>query len=316
MLFSAFARFGHFRFTGKPPVGQVIYRSLREALGAGENLGEDTFTGPMAGKLFATAMALSNVQRTIDRVNRERIPHTAEQMLEQHEGDYRITPPAASTRDDRRATLAVAERLGLGCQPDVLQTALSELLGADLIAIRQPDDTEYVVWPSNWDTTGPGLWKRPDLVAKWFALTASVAPGLATLAVEQIGPTTEPLRGGEEVIIDPGILGIEERVTLAAVGSAVTATFARAHDVGAIVTTEPWPVAASSSRHLLIVVTPTISRSRAWRKRSAGVLNKILRAVDRYSLVEEYSPGVLGPFIPGEGIPGITPLVEIPTVPS
>lgn len=316
MRFSAFARFGHFRFTGRRPVGQVIYESMRAALGGEENLGEDTFTGPMAGHLFATAMALANVQRTTDRANRERIPHTADEMLERHERDYRVTPPAAATRDDRRATLTVAERLGMGCQPDVLQTALSELLGSDLIAIRQHDDTEYVVWPADWDTTGPGVWKRPDLVSKWFVLTSPVGPGSVTLPVQQIGPTTEPLRGGEEVIVDPGILGIAERVTLAAAGASVTATLARAHDVGAIVTTEPWPEAATSSRHLLIVVTSAISRSNAWRKRIAGVLNKILRAVDRYSLVEEYSPGVLGPFIPGEGIPGITPLVEIPTTPS
>lgn len=313
MHFSAFSRFGHLRFSGKQPVAQTIYESMREALGGDENLGEDLFSGPKCGELYATAMALAGAQRTIDRVNRERIPHTASEMLARHERDYRINVPPGATEEERRAALETAELLAQGCAAHVVQAALSALLGTGLIAVRTPDSTEYVVSPADWDTTGQGVWKKPDVVAKWRQLDVQVDPGLQTIISTDINGGGEFI-AGEVVIVDPGIEGIQEKVTVAPWGlGLVVATFVRSHEVGANITTEPWPWAQTSSRHILVVVTSTIARSTAWRKKIATLLGKMLRDVDCWSVVEEYSAGVLGPFYPGEGIPGITIVGTIPT---
>jgi hypothetical protein len=315
MKFSAFAPFGHFRFSGKPPVGQTIYGAMRESMGGDENLGDDSFTGPICGEMFATAMALAVVQRTVDRVNLERVPHTSNELIARHERDFRIVVPAGATMEDRRAALETAELLARGCDSVTVQDALSDLLGSALIAVRVAGPTEYVVSPANWDTTGPGNWKKAGKESKWRQLTASVDPGSYAITSTDLNGGGAFI-GGDVAVIDPGLSGIQEKVTIVGSGgSTVTATFVRHHDVGANITTEPWPWAQTTSRHVLVVVTAAISHSTAWRKKIAALLGKMLRAVDTWDVVEESAPGLLGPFTVGVGMIGITPIVQMTTVP-
>jgi hypothetical protein len=320
MRFSSFARFGHFRFGGKPPVGQVIYGSLRDSLGGDENLGVDTLATAMSGSMFAKAMAVANAQLAVCRLNAERVPHTSDQLLEMHERDYRVVPPVGATDDERRAALEQAEILSRGCNDSAISDALTSLLGTALIAIRTHGSAEFVVAPSTWATT-PGTWKRAGIIPKWHALTAPIiSPGSQAFSSASILPDTAAFVAGEVVIVDPGKIGIQEPITLAASGSAVHANFVRPHEVGAIITTEPWPYAVTSSRHILIVTTAAVARSPSWRRKVAVVMRKIARAVDSWSLVDETVAGTLGPFYPdvagvSAGIPGVTPLLSITTVP-
>lgn len=316
MRFSAFARFGFLAFAGKPPVSEVIYHSLRSAMGGEENLGEDRDSGPLSAKLYATAMSLGTVQRTIDRVNRERVPRLSDEFLARHELAYQVTPPALATKDERRAELALAERLSLGCAPDVLEGALQELLGSRLIAIRVAGALEFAVTPAGWDgAAGPGAWKRPDTKAKWRQLAARVWPGVDAVQTTDIGMRSDDFVAGEVCVVDPGVSGIQEQVTLSQSGGNLVATFARPHDAGALITTEPWPVGQTTSRHVLIVVDHATAISTDWRRRIAVLLAKMLRAVDTWDVVEESVPGTIGPFRVGEGMIGITPIGTLPTVP-
>jgi hypothetical protein len=318
MRFSCFSRFGHYRFSGKRPAAQAIFYGLRDALGGTENLGDHHLTGPMAGSLFAKAFATANAQRAVDQFTREQTPHTSEHYLEMHERDYLIVPPASATRDERRSALLAAELLSLGCNDSALQDALSTLLGSALVAVRTHDSTEFVIAPADWATTGPGTWKPASIIAKWHRLTAAIgAPGLQSFSSTSIHDDATVLTGGDVIVIDPGKFGIQEKVTITSTGQG---TFVRAHEVGALVTTEPFPFATTSSRHILIVTTTAVATSTAWRRRVAVVMNKLARAVDCWSLVDETVAGTLGPFYPdvvgvSPGIPGVTPLISIPTVP-
>ena len=311
MRFSAFARFGHLRFTGKPPVGRVIYDSMRVALGGEENL-PDSFEGPIAGDLFATAMALACAQRTVEMVKAERTPHTSHELIEWHERDYKVPVPSSATMDERRSALRAASLLSQGCSDAALTAALTELLGADLIKVRTLDSTEYVVTPANWDSpAGPGAWKRPNMIAKWRRLTHAAPVGLSQVSSVALHPDGDPFVAGDVVVADPGVLGLQERTVIEAwFPPTVRAVFTRPHEAGALITTEPWPAGQTTSRLVLVVVT---SATLAVRKRVAALLQKMLRAVDRWEVVEESAPGVLGPFMVGVGKIGITPIGPIPT---
>lgn len=314
MEFSAFTGFGHLEFSSERPVGERIYENLRAAMGGDIALGEDSFEGPMAGKLFATAMALANVQRSIDHVNQESRPGLSDELLEVHETDYQVTPPVGATKDERRAVLAAKVQVAEGCPSTVVDAALSDLLGSHLIAVRRYNENDYTVYPADWDTTGPGLWKDAEraTIAKTHRLSADVAIGTSTITVEEL--SGDAFVGGETAIIDAGEYGIEESVTILSDGAGnLSAVFAHGHEAGALMTTSDYPRAASTARHLLIVTDSTVARSRAWRVKIADLLELMLRAIDSWSVVEEYTTGQLGPFIPGEGIPGITPLVETTT---
>lgn len=314
MHFSAFAPFGMLRFSSKRPVAQVMFESLRQSIGGDENTRAD-FAGPMIAHLYATAMALARVQRGVDRVNANRTPHTSEEAIELHERDYRIVVPSGATYDERRATLEAAELLAQGCTIDVVEAALLALLGTDLIGVRTHTSAEVTISPSSW-ALPPASWKLPRVASKWYRLSGPVVdPGSYTLGCVGLTGDTPPIVAGDVITVDPGLLGIQETVTTTASGSNVVATFARTHEADALVTTAPWPTMNSTARHVLIVVTSSVARSKAWRRKVGALCKRMLRASDRWLLVEETSTGALGPFIAGAGIPGVTVLTEIPTVP-
>lgn len=315
MHFSAFAPFGMLRFSSRKPVAQVFFESMRQSIGGDENTRSD-FAGPMIAHLYATSMALARVQRGIDRVNENRIPHRSEEAIELHERDYRIVVPAGATYDERRSALAVAESLSQGCAIDVVESALSALLGDALIAVRTHTSSEVKVSPSSW-ALPPASWKLPRVASKWYRLNGPVVDaGAYTLGCVGLTGDTPPIVAGDVITVDPGKLGVQETVTTRASGSNVVATFSLTHEADALVTTAPWPTMTSTARHVLIVVTSAVARSKAWRRKVGTLCKKMLRATDRWSLVEETSTDTLGPFIPGAGIPGVTVLTEIPTTPA
>jgi hypothetical protein len=311
MRFSAFSRFGFLRFSSRPPISQTIYEGLREGLGGNAVLGDDSFDGPLAAKLFATSMVIGAAQRSIDHVNAEARPSTSTELIADHEKDYWITPPTMATLAERRAALAEAELIAQGNSASVVNAALEALLGDRLIAIRHFGEGEAVASPSDWDTIGPGLWKPAGSIGKTHRLATTVGSGTSPFSLTLIDG--DPIIGGEEAIIDPGKLGIEERIVTADTIGQLFATFARPHEAGALISTKPWPRVTSTARHLLIVVDSDTAVSARWRRAVAKLLKKILKSTERWSLVAEASPGTLGPFVPGSGIPGVTPLTETTT---
>lgn len=319
MRFSSFAPFGHFAFTAKPPVGETVYGSMRAALGGDENLGEDSFSGPMCAHLYSTAMALADALRAVEKVRLEQVPHTSERRLEEHEGNYLVIPERDASRDDRREEMKRAELLSDGCTPANLMSALTSLIGSALISIRTHDSTEFVVAPTGWDGAGLGTWKPANMQSKWRELTADVWPGLSTVTSTNLLRDGDAFIAGDVVIVDPGKLGIQESVTLTSSGPAVAGTFARHHAAGAVITTEPFPFATTSSRVVMVVVTAAVAESREWQRKIGNLLRKLLRAVDRWYIVEETVAGTIGPFYPDvagvtPGIPGMTPLIAITSV--
>jgi hypothetical protein len=307
---SIFAPFGHYRFSVKEPIAATIYGQMRDGLGGDAVLGEETFEGDLHAGLFAKAMCCAGAQRCIDRVNLEANPATASELLDEHMGDYRASVAVTATDDEKRAELASALVAAQGNTATVADAALSTLLGSRLLNVRHFGDGEAVTFPAAWETSG--LWKSPSTVAKTHQLANTVWPGVWGFAVTPVDG--DGLVGGDEAIVEPGRLGVEERVTVQySPSTGMYATFVRPHPAGSIITTKPWPRAANSGRWLLVVVDSATAVSALWRKRVAKVLKKLLRSTDRWSLVDEIAANQIGPFEPGDGIPGVTPLVQTTT---
>lgn len=87
-----------------------------------------------------------------------------------------------------------------------------------------------------------------------------VMPGTATVSYEMILSDGNPLFVDEELTVEPGRLGQQERVTVTAAPTTTTftATFARPHESGSRATTAPWANWQSTKQHSLVLVKSTV----------------------------------------------------------
>jgi hypothetical protein len=106
-----------------------------------------------------------------------------------------------------------------------------------------------------------------------------------------------------------------ERVTLTgATGNSdsgtVTATFTKPHESGTYVTTAPWPAWTSYQRHVNIIVTTATLTNSSLMRQVKEFMRKWSRVVTWFTVSAEDSPGshTSGPFYPGSGMPGVTPV--------
>jgi hypothetical protein len=319
MKFSCFARFGHLRFTSQRSEAETIYESMIRAFGGEEMVadGGERVDETIHARFYSHAMRLATAKRNFDRVRGNMNPAKSVELLSYWEQVYGLTPLPTASDDERRAALDVAQQAAQGCRADVVHTAMQELLGSHLIAVRKIDDTEYYVSPYQWDhiSLRPGTWKPATTVAKRRSLNTAVHTiGDNTIDTTYVGGSTDMFVVGDKLVVDPGVLGVQESVDVQSVnGTTLTANFARAHASGTIVSTEPWPTAFTTGRHTLIVTDSTVAQSNSWRTQINAKLRKLMRAVDTWDIVEEYSAGQLGPFKVEEGMIGITPIGTLAT---
>jgi hypothetical protein len=314
MKFSAFARFGHFRFSSQPTIAETIYKRMVAAMGGDEMVADNGvgISETLHAELYATAMALATAKRNFDRVAGNANPQTAVELLSYHERMYGFTPTAGASDDSRRAALAVAEQVFEGCRRDVVHTTLRSVLGDDLVDVRYIGEDDYQVSPTNWSTpsTRPGTWKSPSTILKRRAIATSVHTlGSQSVDTTHLGGSSDMLVVGDSVVVEPGRKGLQEACLITEVnGTVITTTFTKPHPAGVELTTEPWPTAVSSSNNLLVVVTEDAATSTATRKRIAAKLNKLLTAVDTFDIVSEneLGCGVVGPLSVGLGLIGVT----------
>lgn len=319
MRYSCFARYGHLRFTSKPPEAQRIYEGMVRAMG-GETMVSDGGAGVdtvLHARLYAHAMRIATGKRCVDRVLGNEDPTTAVELLPYHERVWGVPPLPDDSDDERRSALETAIQVAEGCRPGTVYAVLASMLGDELIAVRKTPLAEFEVTPSNWaEQAGGGTIKDPSTPIKIRTLdTAIHTLGAQSVSTSHKGGDDAMLNVGDVVVVEPGRLGLQEAVTVTAVdGTTITANFTKPHDAGTPITTGSVPVGWCNSRHLLIVVTSTIARSTAWRKRIGAKLEKILRNVDTWDIVEEASAGVLGPMTVG-GLIGVTCIPQVDTTP-
>ncbi len=111
---------------------------------------------------------------------------------------------------------------------------------------------------------------------------------------------------GDVLCVDPGNLGLVERVTVTAAAGegdtrTLTAVFRKPHSVGVYATDGPVPLWSNSKRHVLVVVTAAAAVDTDLVRRVHELFRRIMRAPTTWAIVQPTTPGAgtVGPFTIG-----------------
>lgn len=301
MKFSAFARFSNgFRFSSKPPHGQLIYRQMVSNLGGEKNFNTDFDSLAMA-RVYANAMAFSRAKYTLERAGSQFRPSHALELLPTLEREYGIAPDADATISDRRSELAVAMRIARGASRVNVESILSQLLGDDFVEYRTIDAADAVV--TSEDPEEVGIYQPPGSPRSVFRLLQSVLTLGSPVTVEYepvVGFATR-VQAGDKIAIDSANPGRCEVVTIASADEdedtetlTLTATFEHPHTSGLLFATGRFPYLMSSRRHNVVVLSESAMSSPRIRRRTDRTLRRLLRGVSTWSLTDGSGPFTVG----------------------
>jgi hypothetical protein len=284
MPFSAFARFGNgFRFSGKAPVGQVVYETLRD--GMGSTYDED-FDGRQQARLFSQAMCLSASHYETERAGNNQNPLTADELLPAIERDYRIVPPPSSTKAERRMVAAARRLVSRGARREAVEDALRTLLGSAFIAYETTDAANVETFPviggfpvGAFAATG----SQKKILQLLDNVSATNAP--VTVSFLSVGGTDGPTTGESYTFDSDSRHPSVELVKISSVtASTITATFRKAHAKGAIAV-RPHPLWISSKRYARVVVTFDAATDPETRRKINEQMRRQLRGVSQWCIV-------------------------------
>lgn len=279
----------------------------------------------MEGFTYSTAMATARVHQTQKRAAKQRVAATASDGLADLERDYGLTPSPFDTVYQRQLALGGRKRVPAGGTVVNIENAIRDVIGADHFERYYTyDAASAALWP---DALGdaPMNLQLPSVPRKLITITQNISIGLGApqvvtyetlvgdaLAMDvttEEGAQSESLLVGDVLVVDGGASGLEERVTVEVVGSGTfRATFEKAHGVGAVGTTAPWPAWSSSKRHALIVVDAATAADPESRRKIDEVMRRMASGVSRWDIVAGAVGATSGPFNPGSGLPNITPI--------
>lgn len=302
-MFSAFTAWGFLEFSSSPPRAQAIYESLVSMNGGNF---DDTFSGPMNAEWYAIAMAIAAARDTLERAENQADPKTVHEMLPVQEGMYGLSPGPFDSADDRRAALAARYAVALPPTfPNVTQ-ALRLLLGDDFVAwVPNP---VYTPSPA---TIPAEKCKAPTARFKTIRLLDNITQlGTQRVRYAALDGDAADLQDQEVVVVDPGLLGIEESITVLAPGDgSLSATFTRAHAIGALGITSSWPNWLNYKKHSLVIVKHGRAVSPPLRAKIGDLLARMLSATATWDVVQANTlPITSGPIRVGEPSIGIVPI--------
>jgi hypothetical protein len=285
MRFSAFTGFGFLSFSGKVPRGEAIYRALVAADGGNF---ADEFDSPMGGTRYARAMAIARARATLERVENNSHPLLAQESLPVFAAMFGIG--MGGSPSSVRAEVAARMRIPLGPGQENIEAALELLIDGhagpgSFVEFRTMPLDEAEEYPSDAINSGPGTFKPATSRRKTIRFTEPVT--VSTVEYEDFSGDPSPPEVGEEWVIDAGRPGLQERVTILAVGNGtITANFQRAHDRYSFATASPFPYWMSTKQHSLVLVAPGLGADPSLRNKIVSVLDKMLSGPSTYDIVE------------------------------
>lgn len=188
-------------------------------------------------------------------------------------------------------------------------------LGADYVVVLEyaggDSGVAEVLWGHD-DTSpaGVGNWSA-NTAGVWASSTARdfcfrVLTGFTmTVRYENWnrGLSESRIVKGDVLAVDPGILGIAERIVVldASVDGGVksfTAAFSQPHTANTFATTGPTPIWTNTKRHVLVVVSSTAAVDPTMVHKTNDLFARVMRAPTTWAIVEETTPGAgtVGPF--------------------
>lgn len=313
--FSAFTPFGQLAFSSKLSMADRIYRAMKGAVSDAFDMSVGTH---QEAKVYAAARGMARAGMALVRAGNQAQFAKATDLLPLLEADYDLTPGAIDNINTRRVRGAAAERLSRGAALENIVASLRTILGSSFLAVRTLTAAEATVYPvaPYGDARVNAL--LPTAQARHVKLTnGATAAGGLLVGYTNLDPTRGEvaLLAGDVVMVQPENSGLSEKVTVIAVtGSGSTrqfaATFARAHDVGAIVTTMPWPYQWSTKRSYLIVVAAGAAIDINLRRLVDEFMSRVVPATSQWAIVQPTTQGALtvGPFTLGTSPLGAVPL--------
>lgn len=308
MQFTAFAEFGQFEFSSAPCLAQRVYEAIWANLG--DNYARDGYTD---AKVYATAMALARLLRTVDRLEAQLDPETVLELLPDREREHGLVVGASATIASRRQALAARMRLPAGDRLPALLGALQTLLGDGFVELQTTTQADAVTYPA---TAGSlGNFVLPRVPKRTFQLENNVSilgvRAERILRLDGTVPTDEEMPAvGEKVTIEPEHNTQRETVAVISAGRIsdncfLAATFTKAHPAGARIVCGPWPLWVSTKRTTLVRVTEDVTDDATQLRHLHDLLARIFRAVSTWAVVNNG-----GPFLIDVSPLGFTPLVE------
>jgi len=306
---SLYTPYGQLRYSASPSTLQRMVESVMDGVDGAYS--ED---GAFAADVYASCRVLAAAQATVERVGNHRNPLKTQELLPQLEREYGIVPRLNATMDERRQKLADKVWLREGARYEAVVSGLTDILGSGFVAYRTMTVAESPPIPTTpYTIPGHNVFLPPGTTVKLYRLDTTISLfGSRAVQLTYLSGDQSPIAVGEKLVFEVGRLGLEETVLVqASSGTTVTCDFNTAHGAGCMVRGGTWPRWQSRKRWNLIVVTQAVLDSGELMAEVHEFLRSALRATSTWTVTVETSPGVVGPFVPGTGIPGVTPIEEI-----
>lgn len=310
-LLSAFTPLGVLRLQSTPSEAEKIYRSL--IAGLGKDNYAVTPGSREDGWCYAMARCLAVARLTLIHAGKQIDPSCVYEYLADREAEWQIVPGPDDTILERRATLAARKLLPRGARREAVVDALQTLLGGAFVWYRTTKPAEIDTWPASAGAQPMNL-QLPSVERKRLSITQPISIGLGSpqSVRYQLADAAQPaLLAGDELVVEPENPARAEPVTVLSLSAGPPATFRATfngpHDTGCLGTTMPWPAWASSQRFDLVILTAAAALDPETRRKLNDLLQRLLRGVSTWGIVQETGPGFAGPFVIGVSPIGATP---------
>ena len=302
MKYSAFTRYGFFRYSSETPEPLKFYN----ALGAQMDQAFDTTPGQPnsednEAEKFALAYHLARISVTIKKTGNQRDVSKATDLLPLREEDFFATPGPFDTLWQRQQRLLALRALPLGATQSNIASALQATLGADFLKLRTMGPTEQT-W-----SQGPSNFTQPGRPAKLLQLVTPVVVtgSQVTVTVANLDPTIPTpiwLNQGDIIMVQGENSSLSEKIQISnpAAGTVsgqqtFTAGFANPHDVGATVFSGNYPDWQNQQSFLFVEVSAAAAADPVRRGKVDAIMAKLARGTCQWATVAP-SGGNLGPF--------------------
>lgn len=296
MLFSCFTPLELFELSNEDSPAERIYDSMTAALGDQFDLtvGESR----MEAIAYCTALAAGRAMQCQESAALQGLVEHVDELLPIREQEYKIIPTADATFADRVEEYSRRKARPQTAWTEVaIRETLAGLLGSDFIAYRPTPLAEVARWPVAAGDQPMNL-VAPQTARKVITITPTVSVGLGApqavnygiveIARNSQSSASSELVVGDVLVVDAGIMGISERVTVEAVTTSprtFTATFTKPHDARTYATTQPWPRWSSTKRHSLVVLTSAAAADPTVRRVVDAQMRRMVRASSTWDIV-------------------------------
>lgn len=308
---SAFAPHGLLIPKGGQPAAQLLHSAIVDLLSDGSAFALSTDVGSFVDCFaFSFARVLARLQLRQAKLDRATLATHAWELLGALEDEWGLVPGPDDSAQTRRAALLAAMKAALGSRRTALESALSDLLGADYIGIHVRGTSDIDVWPDSLGSS-PMLLALPDIPRKLVRLPSAVSIGLGApqfLTYEPIDPsegdfTDGTLTAGDTIVINVDNLALAETVEVLSAeepGDGETyplmeVTLQKPHPPNALCAAMPLPAWGSSQRHIFVVLTEDAALDPESRRKVNVLMARMVTGVTTWSISPQNAAASAGP---------------------